>query len=264
MNHNALRSLKIFLQFLYRDFYIQRAHITTHLINYSFLYPILYTFSFAFMQTEIYFHGQQRLGAVVFAGTCLVPILVMTFHLSFELLFDLGQNRHTDYQITILNPRLLICEQILFCSLFTFCIVIPYFPIGYVLAYSLIDLQNISWPCTFLILYLGCLCAASYNKLAVMFLRINTISTLWTRINNPLQAFGGFFIPSYVIQAYSPTLGFITRLNPLMYLTEGTRQALVGGPDFLPIWQCAFALILMSIAFTALTCYFFKKRVDHI
>jgi ABC-2 type transport system permease protein len=125
-------------------------------------------------------------------------------------------------------------------------------------------MHHVAWPSLFLMLYLGCLCCAAYNKLAVMFLRIKTLSSFWVRFNQPLQAFGGFWIPSHIIHTFSPALGYLVRLNPLMYLTEGIRQALIGGPDFLPIWQCASALLFMSIFFSALACYFFKNRVDHI
>src|SRR5690606_30026121 len=140
----------VFFHFLYRDFYVHSKHFTDHLVNYGLIYPVLFTFCFAIMQTAIYFHGQELLGATIFAGTCLTPLLVMTFHLSFELLFDLEQNQYTNYQITLLNPSLLIIEQIIFCSLFTFFVLIPYYPIGCLLSYPFINLQYISWPSVFL------------------------------------------------------------------------------------------------------------------
>ena len=260
MKHN----LQVFITFLQRDFYVQKPQLITHSINYSFIYPGLYIFCFAYLQTQIYFHGQTQMGATVFAGTCLVPLLVMTSHISFDLLFDLEKNHHTDYQITALNPRLLLIEQILFSSFFTFFIMAPFFPLAKFFASSFIDLSNIHWPSLFLILYLGSLCFSAYHKLAATIITVKKIGMFWTRVNYILLQLGGFWIPLNIISSFSPTLGFLIRLNPVVYLTEGLRQSIVGGSKFLPLIQCASALAVLSVIFTLLSFHFFKKRVDHI
>lgn len=259
-----MRNAQIFIQFLCRDFYVQKNQLINHFINYSLIYPALYIFCFAYLQTQIYFHGQTQLGAIVFSGTCLVPLLVMTSHISFDLLFDLEKNHHTDYQITALSPRLLLIEQILFSSFFTFLIMVPFFPLARLFASSLIDLSNIHWSSLFSILYLGSLCFSAYHKLAATIITVKKISMFWTRVNYILLVLGGFWIPLHVIRSFSPTLGFLVRLNPIVYLTEGLRQSIVGGSRFLPFTQCVSALAVLSIIFTLLSFHFFKKRMDHI
>jgi len=259
-----LQTIQVFLQFFYRDLYVHTQQLPAHLINYSIIYPTLYIFAFAFLQTEIYFGGQTQVGATVFSGTCLVPLLVMVFHITFDLLFDLEKNRHIDFQITVLDPRLILIEQILFASFFTFLIMIPFFPLARIFASSYIDLSNISWSSLFIILYLGSLCAAAYHKLAAVLLTVQKISMFWTRVNHILLVLGGFWIPLHIVRQFSPTLGFLLRFNPVVYLTEGLRQSVVGGSQFLPLWQCATALFILSIIFTLLCFYFFKRRVDHI
>ena len=252
------------MEFLRRDTYVYTRQLRDHIINYSLIYPLLYMFCFAYLQTEIYFHGQTRIGAIVFSGTCLVPLMVMAFHITFDLLFDLEKNRHIDYQMMALNPRLIIIEQILFASLFTFFIMIPFFPLARIFASSYIDLSNISWSSLYLILYCGSLCVSAYHKLAATLLTVEKISMFWTRVNHILLVLGGFWIPLHIIRSFSPTLGFLLRFNPVVYLTEGLRQSIVGGNDFLPLSQCVAALLILSIIFTALACHCFKKRVDHI
>lgn len=264
ITQNFMRNARIFLAFFYRDFYVQKQQLVTHFINYSLIYPALYIFCFAYLQTQIYFHGQTQVGAIVFAGTCLVPLLVMTSHISFDLLFDLEKNHHTDYQIMVLDPRLLLIEQILFSSLFTWLIMVPFFPLARIFASSFIDLSNIHWPSLFFILYLGSLCFSAYHKLAATILTVKKISMFWSRVNYILLVLGGFWIPLHVISTFSPILGFLVRLNPVVYLTEGLRQSIVGGSRFLPLLQCASALFVLSIIFTLLSFHFFKKRVDHI
>jgi hypothetical protein len=259
-----MRNTQIFIQFLRRDFYVQKQQLINLFINYSLIYPGLYIFCFAYLQTQIYFQGQTQIGATVFAGTCLVPLLVMTSHLSFDLLFDLEKNHHTDYQITALNPRLLLVEQILFSSFFTFLIMLPFFPLARIFADSFIDLSNIQWASLLCILYLGSLCFSAYHKLAATIITVKKISMFWTRVNYILLQLGGFWVPLNIISTFSPTLGFLVRLNPVLYLTEGLRQSIVGGSKFLPWAQCASALAMLSIIFTLLSFHFFKKRVDHL
>src|SRR3989337_2669199 len=251
-----LQTIQVCIQFFYRDFYVQIRQLPAHIINYSIIYPTMYIFAFAFLQTHIYFHGQTQVGAVVFAGTCLVPLMVMAFHITFDLLFDLEKNRHIDYQMTALDPRLILVEQILFSSFFTFFIMIPFFPLARIFASSYIDLSNISWSSLFLILYLGSLCASAYHKLAAILLTVEKISMFWTRVNHILLVLGGFWIPLHIIREFSPTLGFLLRFNPIVYLTEGLRQSIVGGSQFLPLAQCASALFVLSIIFTLLSFHF--------
>jgi ABC-2 type transport system permease protein len=260
----TINTAKIFIQFLHRDLYVYTRQLRDQVINYALIYPTLYIFCFAYLQTNIYFHGQTHTGAIVFAGTCLVPLLVMAFHITFDLLFDLEKNRHIDYQITVLKPHLVLVEQIIFASFFTFCVMIPFFPLARIFASSHINLSTISWPSLYLILYLGSLCVCSYHKLAATLLTVKKISMFWTRINHILLVLGGFWIPLHTISTFSPMLGLLLRLNPIVYLTEGLRQAIIGGNEFLPLSQCILALIALSVIFTALTCLSFKKRVDHI
>lgn len=259
-----MRNAHLFLQFMYRDFYLQKQLLINHIVNYSLIYPILYIFCFAYLQTQIYFHGQTQIGTMVFSGTCIVPLLVMTFHITFDLLFDLEKNHHTDYQITAIDPRLLLTEQILFSSFFTFFIMTPFFLLAKVFASSFIDLSNIHWPSLFLILYLAALCFSAYHKLAATVLTVKKISIFWTRVNYVLMILGGFWIPLHVMREFSPILGFLIRFNPFVYVTEGLRQSIIGGSRFLPLYQCASALFVLSVIFTLLSFHFFKKRVDHI
>jgi len=259
-----MQTLYIFTQFLYRDLYVYTRQLGDHIINYSLIYPLLYIFCFAYLQTQIYFLGQSTVGTIVFSGTCLVPLMVMAFSLTFDLLFDLEKNHHIDYQLMVLKPQLIIIEQIIFASIFTFAVMIPFFPLARFFASAYIDFSTTSWSSLYLILYCGSLCICAYHKLAAIVLTLEKINTFWTRVNHILLMLGGFWIPLYTIQAFSPILGFLLRLNPIMYLTEGLRQSIIGGKHFLPLSHCIIALLIFTIIFTMLSCYFFKRRVDHI
>jgi len=260
-----LQTLCIFFQFFRRDLYVNLKQIKHNLINYALIYPASFGINFAYFQSNIFFGANnEHLGTIIFAGTCIIPIVILTSHFTLALLFDLENDRYIDYQITILHPRFVILERILFSSIYTFMISIPYFPVAKLMLGSAIDTTHTSWPCLFLMLYLGTLCCSTYQQLAACLLKQNQITMFWVRVNHVLIMLGGFWIPLHTVRSYSPFLSYLTQLNPLIYLSEGMRQAIVGGEQFLSITHCAIALLIFSGIFTILTWHVFKKRVDHI
>ena len=260
-----MQTIHVFLQFLWRDIYVNVKKLKPQFINYALLFPALFGISFAYLQGNVFFGpGNAHLSTIFFAGTCIAPIIILAFQFTFDLLFDLEGNRAIDYQITILNPRLILLERVLFASFFVFFVSIPYFPMAKLMLGATIDTSNTSWLSLFFILYLGALCCSAYHQFAACVLRQNQITMFWVRVNHILIAFGGLWIPLHVMHTYSPVLGYLARLNPIIYLSEGIKQAIVGGKEFLPLAHCAIALCVFSVIFIVLSWHFFKKRVDHI
>lgn len=260
------RTLTVFLQFLRRDFYLYSKQLRRFLVNFGILRPLFFSFSFAYIQVNIVFKTQQTKFVTVFLiGNAMTIIMILTFTMAVKLLFDFEQNRFIDYQISILHPRLVALEHITFYSLFTCLVMLPFFPVTKLILQSSFDTTHASWLQAALILYLGSLCLSAYHLLAVTIMKgSNSIVSLWMRINIPMLIIGGFWVPLHIIKQSIPVLGYIAYLNPLIYLTEGLRAAILGSPEFLSVWICAPALTGFSILFTLLAFYFFKKRTDHI
>lgn len=260
------RTATIFLQFLRRDFYLYSKQLRRFLVNFGFLRPFFFAFSFAYIQANLVFKTQQTKFVTVFLiGNTMTIVLILTFTMSVKLLFDFKQNRFIDYQISLLHPRLVVLEHILFYSLFSCLVMLPFFPITKLFLQSSFLTTHTSWPQVALILYLGSLCLSAYHFLAVTVMKGPlSITTLWMRINIPMLIMGGFWVPLHIIKQSVPILSSIAYLNPLIYLTEGLRSAILNSPEFLPVWICASALLGFSVFFTLLSFYFFKKKTDHI
>lgn len=266
MEHRKNHSLLVFAQLLKRDFYVYFKRASTYALNFIVLYPLVSIISYAYLQSKTYFGAQNvTQGTIFFAGSIVLLILSLTFELTILLLFDLENERTIDFRIVLLDPYLVLLEQIVFTTLFSFLMMIPFFPITKLILQDNFDTSNTSWPLLFLIIFLSCLACASYNLLVACALKSsNQLSHLWIRCNLPLLTLGGLWVPWYVVYEYAPGLGLLTLLNPLLYCTEGTRQALIGGTQFLPIGLCMLALLLFSLIFAGISCYLFKKKVDHI
>ncbi len=258
--------IRIFFAFLKRDFYVYFKRIHTYTINFVILYPLTYIISFAYIQAKVYFGTENVTQATIFfAGNVILLIMSLAFEFTITLLFDLENEHTTDYRITILDPWLVLVEHVTFTTLFSFILLLPFFPITVLCLQNNFDSSHISWPLLFLMLFLSCLCGAAYHILVACALKNSKqIVHFWMRCNLPLITLGGFWTPWYIMNQYSHTLGILSLFNPLLYATEGIRQAIIGGNMFLSASICAIVLIIFSFVFTGVALYLFKKKVDHI
>ncbi|MCL5875675.1 MAG: ABC transporter permease [Candidatus Dependentiae bacterium] len=261
-----LQVTRIFFEFLRRDFYVYFKRINTYAINFIILYPLTYIISFAYIQAKSYFGAENTTQATIFfAGNVILLIMNLAFEFTILLLFDLENERTIDYRITLLNPRLILLEHIVFTTLFSFLLLAPFFPITVLILRSHFDSMHISWPLLFVILFLSCLCSAAYHMFIACSLKNSKqIVHFWMRCNLPLITFGGFLTPWYIMNQYSSVIGKVSLLNPFLYATEGIRQAIIGGDMFFPITYCVLVLIIFSCIFSFLACYLFKEKMDHI
>lgn len=259
-------SLRIFINFLWRDYYVQARHIGTFLINNVLLYPIIQSVTFLYLIPSIVFGGQNAtLNTTMFIGNMLLLMLILTWKLAMPLLFDLDQDRFIDYQISILSPSLVLLERILFSSLFTWVLLLPIFPLVSIYFPAYFDTSTTSWWRVIVILYCGSLfCAAYHTFMACALPSPRDIRRLWVRYNQVLFLLGGFSIPWHIVNQTSPILGYITRLNPMMYISEGLRQAFLNDARFFPFWLCTGILLIASTGMTLLAWRAFKRRVDHV
>jgi ABC-2 type transport system permease protein len=267
MNYSFLIPLRIAAQCMKRDFYVQTRRLSTWLVNYGIIKPILYSVYVAYVQSRVFFgaQGDPMRGTSMFAGEMLFVIFPLTYQLMISLLYDLEAERYIDYQMTFLSAPFILTQRIIFSSLFTFMMTIPFYPFAKLLLGSNIATDNTRWLALFGFLYICSLAISAYHMLAACTLKTSQQTrTLWARVNLPLIFLGGLSVPLYIMRNHSPLLGKISYLNPVIYMSEGLRQAILGGPQYLPLWLCTTALLAYTLIFTALSWYIFKRRVDHI
>ena len=259
-------SFKTFITFLWRDWHVRLRKSHSLVINYVLLYPIVQGLTFLYLQPSIVFGAHNiALNTTVFIGNILLLMLILTYNISVPLLFDLNQDRFIDYQISVLRPHLVLLERIIFTSIFTWLLIIPVFPLVSCYFPTYFDTSAASWWRVMVALYCGSLFCSSYHTyMACSLSSPHDTRRLWIRYNQTLFLLGGFTIPWHIINQASPILGWITRFNPMMYITEGLRQAFLNDARFFPFWQCIVVLLLASYGVTLLGWRVFKKRVDHI
>ncbi len=259
-------SLRTFITFLWRDYYVQIRNSGHFLINNVLLYPIIQGVTFLYLLPSIIFGAPNpAVNTTMFIGNIILLMLILTWKMALPLLFDLDQDRFIDYQISILNPALVLLERIIFSSIFTWILLLPVFPLVSLYFPSYFDTSTASWWRVVLVLYCGSLFCSAYHIFMACWLDSpRDIRRLWVRYNQVLFILGGFSIPWHIVNQTSPVLGLITRFNPMMYISEGLRQAFLNDARFFSYWQCIGVLLFASCCMTILAWRAFKRRVDHI
>lgn len=104
----------------------------------------------------------------------------------------------------------------------------------------------------FCIIYVATLIILGITFLALSFWYPNQWfeNNLWPRRIGPLITFAAIFAPWTKIYAFSKPIGIIMLLNPLTYVTEAMRAALLGNDGFIPLWIC-IVIMIKTFIFTA-------------
>jgi len=85
---------------------------------------------------------------------------------------------------------------------------------------------------------------------------------MWARRIMPLFIFSPAFFTFKKINFIIPTLAQLMFLNPLTYVVEGLRTALLGGTDYLPLTTCLMGIIIGIICMAVRLYYGFYKQLD--
>jgi len=100
------------------------------------------------------------------------------------------------------------------------------------------------------------LLAASYMP------TVADIRHMWMRFLMPLWWIGGFQYNWATMYSVSPNFARFMLLDPMVYLMETARVAVLGQEGFLPFWSSIFAMVLATIVAAFVSIRKLKKRLD--
>ncbi len=88
--------------------------------------------------------------------------------------------------------------------------------------------------------------------------------SIWMRFIFPLWTFGAFQYSYAVLYGLNVWFAYASLGNPMVYLMEGTRAAILGQAGSLNIWMCAGVSFFFTILFTAHGISRIKRRLDYV
>lgn len=265
-NRITMQQLMVFFRLLERDLWVFAHDAKKFFINYTLILPTVSALCFGYLFPFVAMHAPtpEKITLLI-VGYSLWPLFLVAYNLTITLVFDLEGNRCIDYHNSVLTFWLVLLEKIVFTTLVSWLLLLPFYPLIKLILGKNFVTATCSWPAVYCILAVGAaVCSAFAVFFACLVRRVDQIGNYFMRINYPLIILGGTFSPWYVYHQYSHVFGTLIQLNPFLYITEGIRQAISGGPQFFSLAHAVGGCLFFSVVFTLLAVRSLKKRIDAV
>jgi ABC-2 type transport system permease protein len=204
-----------------------------------------------------YFGMSLEFGRLTLVGTCASAGLFEVFPSVMNLIADFENECITGYYLTLPLPAWLVFFRLIcFYALSAAALGILVLPLGNLILPNPIPLLSINWlefAAMFVLmnLFYGAftLFIASYVK------NMARVGSVWMRLVYPLWFLGGFQFSWASLRQLSPALAYVDLCNPMTFIMDGLRTALMRQSDGLPFLAC-----LAALAFFTLLCSFIGIR----
>ncbi len=178
--------------------------------------------------------------------------------------FD-GTNITSFYLILPMPSWLVFIEKMIYFTINTAAMGILVLPISKLLVWNMLDLSQFSIMKFSLIFMLANIFYGAFTLwITSRVPGIEQIGSVWMRFVYPLWFLGGFQYSWQVLYDTSPTLAYASLINPMMYVMEGARAAILGQEGSLNFWVCAVMLTLFTLLCTWHGLRRLKKRLDYV
>lgn len=183
-----------------------------------------------------------------------------------ELVSDFEGDRMIDFNLTLPIPSwlALVSKAGYYFIIYTI-LALLMLPIGKLCLWNQFNLASIHYPKLILAifalsLFYACFALWISSKVPNM----NKMGQVWMRFIFPMWFLGGFQFSWMASYKTIPSFAMINLINPMIYITEAARVALLGQEGFINFWLCLLAIV----CFAGLSFYFgitsLKKRLDFI
>lgn len=136
-------------------------------------------------------------------------------------------------------------------------------PLGKLLIFTRFSLENISYQKFVPIYLLSNLFFGAFALWITSILRgMDMINAIWLRFIAPMWMFGAYFYSWQTVYEYNHIIGYVSFLNPMVYVMEGMHSSSLGAEGYLPYWVCTMALCIFITFFCCHAIIRLRKRLD--
>jgi hypothetical protein len=262
MNKGTFRS-DIFYQLFATNFYIAMQGLYDKVIN-------LYIWAFCSLVVMGYI--MQQFGLASDFGNFQLTTVIGTVGLfeiygnSFRRIADFEGDRHIGYYLTLPVSASVIWWSII-CSYSLVGIILSalMIPFGKLLLFNTFSLATISWIKLAIILiianiFYGVFTVGITAHIGVM----SKMENVWSRFIFPMWFLGGFQFSWASIYKLSAPLAYVLLCNPIIFVMEGTRSAILGPEGCLPWELCCIVLCGFIIVGWFYAKYKMKRLLDSV
>ena len=253
MDLNVFRFADIFYKLTKTRFYIACQELFGKIIN---------LYIWVFCSLVVMGYVMQSFGLGIHYGCFQLATIMGTVGLfeiygnSFRWMIDFEGDRHMSYYLTLpIRPSVVLWSMItsyVLMGLILSCFVLPF---GKLILFNSFSLADISWIKFIIITIISNIFYGVFTVAVTAHVgAISKMENVWTRFIFPLWFMGGFQFSWGSIYNLSQPLSYVLLGNPVLYVMEGTRAALLGQKDCLPWWLCCVVL-----SFFTVLCWFYAK-----
>jgi ABC-2 type transport system permease protein len=261
MNAGIFRFAGIFCKLVATNFYIARQELSTQIVNF---------YIWAFCSLIVMGYVMQEFGLAANYGCFQLATVIGTVGLfqiygnSFKLIVDFENERHISYLMTLpLSPSIVWWSQICSYSLFGLILSIVMLPFGKLLLFNSFSLTDISWIKFAIVLVLANIFYGVFTLMVTAHVgAMSKMENVWCRFIFPMWFMGGFQFSWVSIYKLSAPLAYLLMCNPILFIMEGTRAALLGQQDCLPWGMCCLAISAFTVVCWFYARYKMKRLLD--
>ncbi|MBI2774671.1 ABC transporter permease [Candidatus Dependentiae bacterium] len=205
-------------------------------------------------------------GPFQFAGIIAAIGLFELYGNAVELVSDFEGDRVINYNLTLPIPSWLAITSKASFYFIVYCILtLIMFPLGKICLWNQLDLAQINYfKFTLILIAQNIFYACFLLWAASIIANMAKLGSIWARYIFPMWFMGGFQFSQFALLNAIPCLAYINFLNPMIYITEGARAAMLGQTGYINFWLCFIATLAFASLALALGMRNLKKRLDFV
>jgi ABC-2 type transport system permease protein len=237
-------NLKIFYALLRKKWRIERPQLFDNIVNILIWVGCTILVGGYLLQAQ---GVSKAFGAFQLAGACASVGIFGMWPYASDLLNDIENSNVAGYHLMLpCSAWIVFATDIVIFAMRAIIQTIAIVPLGKLLLWNNFALTDISFIPLVLVVVIANLFSGIFAFWATSVVkRSESLSQIWSRFLFPAWFLGGFQFTFATVCGLSPWLGCVMAINPVTYIMEGTRGALLGIPSINP-WLCMGALILLG------------------
>lgn len=205
-------------------------------------------------------------GMVTFGGMLASAGIFEGYTSIIMLVGDLSTTKITYYYATLPLPTWMMLARMIISNacLYTL-LALSFLPFGKLLLWNTFDLSMVNWFHLVIVLFVSNMFYGAFTLFTTSFIDgIYQMGSIWSRFIFPMWFLGGFCFSWMSLYLTSKPLAYISLLNPIIYISESYRSAIMGPEGWLNFWLCIVMTALFAIAAAWIGIKRLKKRCDFI
>lgn len=183
-----------------------------------------------------------------------------------DLISDFEGDRVISFNLTLPIPSwLAIVSKAAYYFIIYTILALLMIPIGKLCLWNQFDLMQVNYPKLIIaIIILSIFYACFVLWVSSMVTNMTKMGNIWSRFIFPMWFLGGFQFSWMALYKTLPWLGIVNLGNPMIYITEAVRVALLGQEGFINFWLSLLAILVFSIVCMYLGITSLKRRLDFV